>query len=107
MHQDREDRIGNSAAAVGTYGTSGKNAFRMPGKYNWDMGLFKNFEFKERWKLQFRGEAFNLLNHPIYGNPAANISSLSTFGRITSVLNSGATGIGTPRRLQFMLRLEF
>jgi hypothetical protein len=37
---------------------------------------------------------------------ASDISS-GSFGVITSVLNSSATGIGTPRRIQFMLRLEF
>jgi hypothetical protein len=47
-----------------------------------------------------------VLNHPIYGDPGSDISSAS-FGVITTPLNTGATGIGTPRRLQFMLRLEF
>ena len=72
-----------------------------------DLGLEKRTPITEHVGLSFRAEAFNFLNHPIFANPAANISSPSTFGRITSVLNSGATGIGTPRRLQFMLRLEF
>ena len=40
------------------------------------------------------------------GDTSLPISS-SSFGVITSPLNTGATGIGTPRRLQFMLRLEF
>ena len=56
--------------------------------------------------MKFRVEAFNLLNHPTYGNPASDISSAS-FGIIRSQLNSGATGISTSRRIQFMLRLQF
>jgi hypothetical protein len=52
-------------------------------------------------------EAFNLLNHPIFANPASNISAVSSFGRITNVLNNGAVGTGTPRRMQLMLRAEF
>ena len=61
----------------------------------------------ERLALDFRVEAFNLFNHPIYGDPDSDISDGSQFGVITSQLNSGATGIGSSRRLQFMLRLEF
>ena len=56
--------------------------------------------------MKFRAEAFNLLNHPTYGDPASDISS-GSFGIITSPLNQGATGIGTPRRIQLMLRLQF
>ena len=57
--------------------------------------------------MKFRAEAFNLLNRPIYANPAANISAASSFGRITNVLNAGAVGTGTPRRMQLMARVEF
>jgi hypothetical protein len=39
-------------------------------------------------------------------NPASNISSTANFGRITSILNTGANGSGTPRRIQLMMRLE-
>ncbi|HEY3128391.1 MAG TPA: TonB-dependent receptor [Acidobacteriota bacterium] len=93
--------------AKGTWGNAGRNIGRGPGYWETDLGIEKRTPVSEHTSVSFRAEAFNLLNHPIYGNPAANISSLSTFGRITSVLNNGATGIGTPRRMQFMLRLEF
>ena len=33
--------------------------------------------------------------------------SSGSFGRITSILNTSATGTGTPRRIQFMLRVDF
>jgi hypothetical protein len=62
----------------------------------------------ERLSLKFRAEAFNLLNHPIYGDPDSDVSDgAGEFGVVTSQLNTGATGIGSSRRLQFMLRLEF
>jgi hypothetical protein len=57
--------------------------------------------------VKFRAEAFNLFNRPIFANPASNIAAASSFGRITSVLNNGAVGTGTPRRMQLMLRAEF
>ncbi len=92
--------------AVGTWGNLGRNVGRGPGYYEIDTALEKETAITERLALKFRAEAFNVLNHPIYGDPASDISS-SSFGVITTPLNTGATGIGTPRRLQFMLRLQF
>src|SRR5271157_643132 len=92
--------------AVGTWGNLGRNIGRGPGYYEIDTALQKEIPVTEQLKLEFRAEAFNLFNHPIYGDPGSDISS-SSFGVITSHLNSGATGIGTSRRIQFMLRLEF
>jgi len=60
----------------------------------------------ERLNLAFRASAFNLFNNPQWSNPSGNTSS-SGFGRITNVLNTGATGTGAPRRVEFMLRAEF
>ena len=60
-----------------------------------------------RANVKVRAEAFNLFNRENFANPAANISAASSFGRITNVLNSGAVGTGTPRRMQLMLRVEF
>jgi hypothetical protein len=93
--------------APGTWGTLGRNVGRGPGYYEIDTALEKETAITERLALKFRAEAFNVLNHPIYGDPGIDFSSSASFGVITSPLNTGATGIGTPRRLQFMLRLEF
>jgi hypothetical protein len=93
--------------AVGTWGNVGRNFGRGPGYYEIDTALEKETAITERLNLKFRVEAFNLINHPIYGDPATDISSPASFGVITTPLNTGATGIGTPRRIQFMLRLEF
>jgi len=71
-----------------------------PGLFDWNMGVFKSFKFKELLRVQFRSEFFNVLNHPSFSNPASNISATSTVGRITSTSNS-------PRTIQFALRAEF
>jgi outer membrane receptor protein involved in Fe transport len=92
--------------AKDTWGNLGRNIARGPGYYEIDTALQKDIPLTERLKLEFRAEAFNLLNHPIYSDPGGSISS-SSFGVITDQLNDGATGTGTSRRLQFMLRLEF
>ncbi|HEX4164233.1 MAG TPA: hypothetical protein VHZ55_02060, partial [Bryobacteraceae bacterium] len=62
--------------------------------------------------LNFRAEVFNLFNRAIYANPSSNLGSdplspPASFGRITSLLNTGAVGTGTPREFQFAVRLDF
>jgi hypothetical protein len=92
--------------AKDTWGNLGRNVARGPGYYEIDTALQKTIPITERVALNFRAEAFNLFNHPIYGDPDTDVSD-SSFGFITSELNTGATGIGTSRRIQFMLRLDF
>ncbi|MGD0228195.1 MAG: hypothetical protein ABSF71_38310 [Terriglobia bacterium] len=94
--------------AKDTWGNLGRNVGRGPGYYEIDTALEKKIPINEWLGLDFRAEAFNLFNHPIYGDPDSDVSDgAGEFGVITSQLNSGATGIGSSRRLQFMLRLEF
>jgi hypothetical protein len=50
---------------------------------------------------------FNILNRAQLAPPASNISSAANFGRITSLVNSSPVGVGTPRQMQFMLRMSF
>jgi hypothetical protein len=92
--------------AKGTWGDLGRYAARGPGYYEIDTALQKKFRLSERFGLNFRAEAFNLFNHPIYASPSGNVSS-GGFGQITSILNTGAVGTGTPRRVEFAMRLDF
>ena len=55
------------ANAVGTYGTSKRNAYGMPDIDNIDFGFYKNFPFGEQRNLQIRFAAFNLFNHATLG----------------------------------------
>jgi hypothetical protein len=93
--------------AKNTWGNLGRNIARGPGSWEMDTALEKGTRLSEKVNLKFRAEAFNLLNHPIFANPASNFSASSSFGVITHPLNTGAVGTGLPRRLQLMLRLEF
>jgi hypothetical protein len=54
----------NNPAIFGTFGNVAKNALRLPRTSDWDLQLSKYFSITERWKLQLRGEYFNVLNHP-------------------------------------------
>ena len=94
------------APANNTYGNAGRNGFRGPGLWQMDIGLSKRIRVREGIHVDFRTEAFNLFNRAQYGDPVANISN-PTFGRILVTANDGATGTGTSRQLQFMLRLNF
>jgi len=82
-----------------TYGNVARGVLRAPGHVNFDTSFVKNTALKERLKLQFRMDAFNLFNTPMFGFPNASIGS-PTVGRITST-------IGDNRDLQFALKLEF
>jgi hypothetical protein len=46
-----------------TYGDAGRNSLNNPHRWNFDMSLLKNFQFGERYSMQFRVEAFNVFNH--------------------------------------------
>ena len=89
-----------SMPAAGTIGTSGRNTFRGPGFFNIDMSMVKRFAITEHKWISFRAEAYNLINHPDFQNPQANLSTAQTFGKITATVNN-------PRIMQLALRFEF
>lgn len=88
------------------YGNSPRNIGRGPNLLQTDIGLAKDIHLAERAHLLFRSEFFNIFNRAQYGQPLADLSA-STFGQIISTVNTGPVGTGTPRQIQFALRLEF
>ena len=90
----------------GTWGNAGRNLVRGPDLWQADIGLDKKFKLTERFQLSFRTEVFNIFNRAQFGDPSGFFNT-ANFGRITTVVNSGATGSGTSRKLQFALRLSF
>jgi hypothetical protein len=87
------------APTIFTFGNSARNILRGPGRTNVDFSLFKNFLITENWKLQFRTEIFNLFNHAQFDLPNPNVGTPNA-GIITGI-------VGTPRQMQFALRLSF
>jgi hypothetical protein len=86
------------------YGNLGFDAITGPGRQNWDLSILKNFAFTERFRLEFRVEAFNIWNHPQFeGNSdlggISNNFGANNFGAITSAYD--------PRELQLGLKLIF
>lgn len=93
--------------ARGTWGNAGRSLARGPVITNVDASLTRRLLLTERWSLDLRAEVFNVLNHPQFANPQANFSSPATFGRVVQLINTGATGSGTPRQIEFSLRIGF
>jgi hypothetical protein len=82
----------------GTFGNSGRNTVEGPGSATVDLSLVKNTAIRDRATVQFRVEAFNVLNRTNFGLPDNFIGS-PTFGQILSA--------GNPRRVQLALKLLF
>ena len=85
--------------AIYTFGNVGRDTLFGPGRWNVDMSLFKDFHLHERLVLQFRAEAFNVFNHPQFGQPNGTVGT-SSAGTITSI-------VGNPRQMQLALRIQF
>jgi carboxypeptidase family protein len=83
--------LGNTAAYYGNLRSHYQN--------NTDLSLFKQFTPRERLRIQFRAEAFNVFNRVQFGSPNTSVNSTS-FGVITSQAN-------TPRDIQFGLKVLF
>ena len=97
------------ANATGTdFGNVGRNVLRGPAQVNFDLSVIKRFHLREFANLEFRAEAFNVLNHTNFGLPnqivfqgnPATYSFSDSAGQITSTANYS-------RQLQFALKLPF
>jgi hypothetical protein len=108
-----------SLPATGTWGNAGRNLLTGPPLWQDDSAVEKSFRVTERNNVTFRAEAFNVFNRAQYGQPSGSLSVTtasglrtltvpSSFGKITSTVNSaGLVGTGTPRVLEFSLRITY
>lgn len=83
---------------AGQFGNAGRNIVRGPSYRNLDVSLVRDFAFDGGSRLQFRAEAFNVLNTVNLGLPVADLNS-PNFGRILSA--------GPPRLMQFAVKYAF
>jgi len=77
-----------------------------PGYLNLDTSLFKNFRLSDRFQLQFRAEAFNILNHTNFQLGVGNAGP-SGNNRLNRPEFGKAGGTFSPRNLQLGLKLRF
>jgi hypothetical protein len=82
------------------FGHLGRNILRGPGQHNVDVVLIKRTKLGEKAGMVFRWEVFNVFNWSNFANPASDVSSPSTFGKISAMSVN-------PRIMQFGLKLEF
>src|SRR5262249_3970353 len=97
-----------------------RHRFRGPYQQNWDFSLLKTFQLTERINLHFTTDFFNIWNHASFANP--QINDVETIGPPCSVGTAGCgpdgfsigspfgkifSTVGTPRLIQFSLRLAF
>ena len=92
------DKTAFALPAGGFQGNAGRNVVIAPPLKNLDFSVLKNFPIKERFRLQYRAEFFNILNHPNFGPPDMNISNVTS-----GVISQAYDG----RSIQMSLRLGF
>ena len=104
-------------------GTLERNSIRGFSFWQADLGINRSFQLADKVQLQWRGEFFNIFNHPNFGDPSPNLGEMDgeelfadpSFGQITSMLNTSLGGsgaqkqfqIGGARSIQFALKLSF
>ncbi len=84
--------------ALFTFGNSGRNIFRGPGRNNFDLTIGRTFSLTESKSIEFRSEFFNAFNHAQFFNPDHSGFD-SNFGQITQARD--------PRIIQFALKFYF
>ena len=87
-----------SAPAALTFGNSPIDAIYGPGSRSWDMGIMRSFRLREAMSIQYRFEAYNVMNHFNLQDPGTSFGT-ANFGRIV-----GKSG---PRSLQMGLKILF
>ncbi|HEV2233670.1 MAG TPA: carboxypeptidase regulatory-like domain-containing protein [Terriglobia bacterium] len=92
---------GTQTPTMATFGNLGKDSFRGPSRWNYDMDLIKDFHplsSHENISMELRGDFFNFFKHTELNDPSTGMTS-SNFGRIT--------GAGSPRVIQLALKVFF
>ena len=105
----------NPAAFVpnptGTFGDVGRNSLRGPGTVNVDVALSRIFGITERFRLEARAEAFNIVNHANFVGGISPAGTVASFATMNTNLSSSAFGqvqsAFDPRILQFALKVYF
>src|ERR1039457_3811135 len=91
--------LNTGCAGTGVFGNLGRNALYGPSKVNFDVALSRQFQLRERLKMEFRSDFFNILNHGNWSGIGTSVSSGTTFGQVTSFTS--------PRLIQLAMKFYF
>lgn len=83
-----------------TYGTAGRNSLRSQRYFEMNASVFRAFPIWNERRFEFRAEAFNLFNHPVFGRPNGDLNAGKAFGTINGTANS-------PRQVQLGAKFIF
>ena len=103
-HKTKAQWFNTAAYAVPaqyTYGNGGTNTQRDQRWINLDASVIRSFPIWREKQFQFRAESFNLLNHPIFGQPGNDINNPANFGQI------GSSQANLNRQLQLSGKIVF
>jgi len=100
--------------AFGTFGNVQQHSFRGPSNRTVDFSIFKTTAVTERLNVEFRAEAFNILNHTNFAEPG-NLAGGNTVSAFSSTVGNGTpnptagriSAAATSRQLQFGLKMIF
>jgi hypothetical protein len=84
---------------TGTLGNAGRNILQSDSLINDDLAIAKNWQVRERARIEIRGEFFNLFNHANFGFPGQLLGT-AQFGTVSSTLNPG-------RQVQVAAKIHF
>jgi hypothetical protein len=90
--------VSNATLYYGYYGNAQNGTIRGPGQEIWNLSLFKEFRIRETSLVEFRAEAFNLLNHTNPQNPNVSVANAN---------EDKITGAYDPRIMELALRFKF
>jgi hypothetical protein len=85
--------LGNAPRALGS--------IRSPWSFTTELSLAKQFTVKEEMNLEFRLEARNAFNHPVFGTPNTTVDDIGNFGVIFNTAGNG------PREMQLAVKFNF
>jgi hypothetical protein len=104
----------NSSGLSTRQGTLGRNVIHIPGIYQLNMAVRRQFNLRENLKLESKIEVFNLFNHPLFGGYNSSVFPGNTrLGVPTAMLSNSLGGLnalyqlGGPRSIQLSLRFSF
>jgi len=97
----------NQAAGIATQGNVGLQTMTGPPTETLDFSIFKAFKVNERFRVQFRAEALNLFNFPIFNTPDGSLGDAGAFGGNGNFGVITSSVAGTERHIQMSLRLTF